>query len=63
VRSDYETAYELETDEDALKDIKLKVKKVREQHLTFGFISLAFCALEVAHRPCLPPASQHVSSI
>lgn len=29
VRSDYETAYELETDEDALKDIKLKVKKVR----------------------------------
>jgi len=25
---DYEKAYELETDEDALKDIKLKVKKV-----------------------------------
>jgi len=27
--SDYEKAYELETDEDNLKDIKLKVKKVR----------------------------------
>jgi hypothetical protein len=33
--SDYETAYELETDEDVLKDIKLKVKKVSLPSICF----------------------------
>jgi hypothetical protein len=56
-RSDYETAYELETDEDVLKDIKLKVKKVRLPYLVIA----ATCAcvrpalIWLPHSP--PPSS------